>query len=115
MENLKQVILVRGDIKISKAKLGVQIAHASVEAVLKSEKNIVKDWKNDGMKKVVLKVNSKRELFLYKKKAENLNLITSLITDAGKTVFSKPTTTCLGIGPDKSSKIDLVSKNLKLL
>lgn len=114
MENLKQIILVRKDIKIPVAKLGVQIAHASVESVLKSKKTIVEKWRNEGMKKVVLRVEDKNELLIYKRKAEEIGLITSLIVDAGKTVFPKPTITCLSIGPDMESKIDLITKNLKL-
>ncbi|MBR9703458.1 peptidyl-tRNA hydrolase, partial [Candidatus Woesearchaeota archaeon] len=35
---LKQVILVRADLKLPKGKVGAQTAHAAVEAVLRSEK-----------------------------------------------------------------------------
>ena len=55
MAELKQVILVRHDLKLPKGKLSAQVAHASVEAVLKSEKDKVKEWRTSGQKKVVLK------------------------------------------------------------
>ena len=38
---MKQVILVRQDLKMQKGKLSAQVAHASVDAVLKSNKNKV--------------------------------------------------------------------------
>ncbi|MBI2656920.1 peptidyl-tRNA hydrolase, partial [Candidatus Woesearchaeota archaeon] len=52
----KQVILVREDLKLPKGKLAAQSSHASVDATLKSDKNIVDLWKKEGGKKIVLKV-----------------------------------------------------------
>ena len=49
----KQVILVRDDLKLSKGKLAVQVAHASVECALKTQKTKVQMWQNEGMKKAV--------------------------------------------------------------
>jgi len=111
----KQVILVRKDLKMSAGKTAAQCSHAATESTLKSDKEKVKRWRSQGMKKIVLKVNSEEELFDYKKKAEQNKLKTALITDAGKTVFKKPTITCLAIGPDKEEIIDKVTKDLKML
>ncbi len=111
----KQVIIVRKDLKMEKGKIASQASHASVDAVLKSDKKIVKEWRNQGMKKSILKVNDKKELLVYLDLAKKAGLKTSLITDAGKTAFhSTSTTTCLAIGPDEEKKIDLVTGNLKL-
>ena len=52
----KQVILVRQDLKMPKGKLAAQVAHASVEATLKSGKDKIHTWRYGGMKKVVLKL-----------------------------------------------------------
>jgi PTH2 family peptidyl-tRNA hydrolase len=112
---MKQVILVRMDLKMEKGKLATQVAHASVDAVLKTSKDKVNAWCSEGMKKVVLKVSGLKELLEYKKKADALKLKTALITDAGKTFFDKPTTTCLAIGPDNEDKIDKISGMLKIL
>ena len=105
---MKQVILVRKDIKIPKGKLAVQCAHASVEAVQKSAKS-------EGSKKVVLKVKNLDELNQYDKKAQKIGLKTALIIDAGKTVFKEATITCLAIGPDEDPKIDKITGKLKIL
>jgi len=112
---MKQVILVREDLKLPKGKMSAQVAHASVGAMVKSHKDDVKKWQNEGQKKVVLKVSTKEELFKYKLMAEDSGLVTSLITDAGHTVVEPGTITCLGIGPDDEDKIDNVTGKLKMV
>jgi len=112
---MKQAILVRQDLKMDKGKLAVQVAHASVEAVLKSNKTKVDEWASTGMKKTVLKVSNLNELKSYLAKAKAQKLKIALIKDAGKTVFNKPTITCLAIGPDREERIDSVTSKLKLL
>ncbi|MBL7170063.1 MAG: peptidyl-tRNA hydrolase [Candidatus Aenigmarchaeota archaeon] len=112
---MKQVIVVRKDLKMDPGKLAAQCGHASVEAVLKSSKKNIEEWKNQGAKKVIVKIDSKEELLDLQKKAKSLKLVTALIKDAGRTFFKKPTITCLGIGPDKEEKIDKVTGYLKML
>jgi len=111
----KQVILVREDLKLDKGKMAVQVAHASLEAALRSDKEIIKKWRAKGMKKVVLKIKNKEELFKYKEIAKDNNLKTALITDAGRTAIEPGTKTCLAIGPDEEKKIDDITGNLKMM
>jgi len=115
LTNMKQVILVRQDLKLQKGKMSAQVAHASVDALLRSHKDYVNKWRAEGMKKVILKVKDEKELLEYKQKAEDNGLVCALITDAGKTVLQPGTITCLGIGPDKEEKIDKVTGNLKMV
>jgi PTH2 family peptidyl-tRNA hydrolase len=115
MGELKQVILARNDLKLPKGKLAAQCAHASVEAVLKSDKSKVKDWHECGQKKVVLKVEDEKELIHYFQKAKEKGFAASLITDAGKTVVAPGTKTCVGIGPDDDDKIDTLTGKLKMM
>ena len=110
---MKQVILVRTDLKMNKGKLVVQCAHASLEAALKSNK--LNEWKKKGTKKVILKVKDEQELLYYYELAKKNKLTNALIKDAAKTFFKVPTITCLAIGPDKEEKIDKVTKELKIL
>jgi len=112
---MKQVILVRQDLKLGKGKMAAQASHASVEAVMKSDKDTFKEWKMHGMKKVVLKAKDEKELIEMKQKADDEGLVTALITDAGKTQIAPGTITCLGIGPDKEEKIDKVTGHLKIV
>lgn len=115
MAVFKQVILVRQDLKLPKGKACVQSSHASVDAVLKSDKNIVNSWRMEGMAKVVLKVKDEKELLKYFQMAKNEGLTASLITDAGKTVVMPGTKTCVAIGPDKEEEVDKVTGQLALL
>ena len=113
--NYKQVIIVRKDLKMPPGKLAAQVAHASVEAVLKSDKSIVEKWKNQGMPKIVLKVSTLNELLEIKKIAGRDKLIIALITDGAHTFFKEPTITCLGIGPNLEEKIGKITSKLKML
>lgn len=112
---LKQVVLARQDLKLPKGKLAVQVAHASVEAVLRSDRSLVKEWRNEGMKKIVLKVADLKELHKFNQQAKEQGLTTALITDAGLTTIPAGTTTCLAIGPDDEDKIDKLTIHLKII
>lgn len=112
---MKQAILVRQDLKMPPGKAMSQASHASVEAVLQTSKEKIDKWKEEGMKKIILKVKDKGELLKYNRLAKKEKLITALIKDAAKTFFKKSTITCLAIGPDKDEKINKVTSTLKLL
>ncbi len=115
MTNYKQVILVRQDLKLPKGKLAAQAAHASVDAVLKSDSKLVKVWREEGMAKIVVKVKDEKELIKYFQFAKDNDVTASLITDAGRTVIAPGTKTCVGIGPDDEEKIDQITSELSLL
>ncbi|ODS36124.1 aminoacyl-tRNA hydrolase [Candidatus Altiarchaeales archaeon WOR_SM1_SCG] len=110
---LKQVMLIRKDLKLSRGKLAVQVAHASVTAAEKSE--FKKDWLRYEQKKVVLTTENLNELFELFEKAKREGLPCALIRDAGHTEIPPGTVTCVGIGPAQDKDIDAVTGNLKLL
>ncbi len=112
---MKQVIVVREDLKLSKGKLAAQVSHASVECLLRSHKDDVTKWRGEGMKKVVLKIEDIKTLHKLHQDAKDLGLISCVITDAGRTEVMPGTVTCMGIGPDKDEKIDKVTGDLKPL
>jgi PTH2 family peptidyl-tRNA hydrolase len=117
-DGLKQVIVVRSDLKLPKGKLAAQVSHASVETVLKllkKDPGLVKDWHDSGMKKIALKVDGLKELLMLKEQAARAGLMTALITDAGHTVVEPGTVTCLGIGPAKEDEVDRITGMLKML
>ncbi|MDO8660642.1 MAG: peptidyl-tRNA hydrolase Pth2 [Candidatus Woesearchaeota archaeon] len=115
MPELKQVILVRKDLKLSKGKMAAQASHASVEAVLQSNKSDITEWRSQGMKKSVLAVADKTELLKFKQLAKDASLVVALITDAGRTHLEPGTMTCLAIGPALEKKIDAVTGELHLI
>jgi PTH2 family peptidyl-tRNA hydrolase len=113
----KIVIVVRDDLKLSPGKLAVQVAHAAVNCALSAKKNapsIFKKWYDEGQRKVVVKVQDLEELYEFKTLAENKDLTTSLVTDAGLTEVPAGTITCLGIGPGSNAIIDKITGNLPL-
>jgi peptidyl-tRNA hydrolase, PTH2 family len=112
---LKQVILIRKDLKLPIGKACSQAAHAAVESSLKADKDVLKKWRAYGQKKVVLKVDSQKELYEYLQKAKDMGIACALISDAGRTVIEPGTVTALGIGPDDEDKIDSVTSKLKML
>ena len=112
---MKQVILVRQDLKLPNGKACVQCSHASVEAVLKSDASKVKSWRKEGMPKIALKISDLKELYKYNQLAKDSGLITAVITDAGKTVVEPGTVTCFAIGPDDDDKIDAITGKLSML
>lgn len=100
---------------MSKGKAIAQASHSSTEAALKSKNGIVEEWRREGMKKVVLRVENEEELLDYDYKAKKAGLVTALITDAGRTEIPTGTITCLAIGPDDEDKIDKITGKLKML
>ncbi|MBS1266362.1 MAG: Peptidyl-tRNA hydrolase [Candidatus Woesearchaeota archaeon] len=112
---MKQVIVVRSDLKLPKGKLAAQVAHASVDAALNANMLKVHEWRRKGAKKIVLKIKGKDELLELAEDAAKEKLNTAIIRDAGKTVVKPGTITCIAIGPDKEEKIDKITEKLKPL
>lgn len=134
--NVKQVIVIRKDLKMRLGKCVAQGSHASLGALLTmfnkqkypddrtkysvefEEDSILDKWLNGIFTKICLYVESEDELVdLYNKiKTESPNIPIVLIEDAGLTEFhGVKTKTCIGIGPYWSNEIDKYTKDLKLL
>ena len=114
----KLVVVVRTDLGLTKGKLAVQVAHASVNCAMQASRSKLKlydEWYRQGQKKIVAKVPGLRELQELKSMAEARGLVTSLVTDAGLTQLPPGTTTCLGIGPAESKEVDPLTGDLGLL
>ena len=115
---LKQVIVVRRDLKMGTGKTAVQVAHASVlgaENVKSKNRRWFEAWFDEGQAKIAVKVKSLEELMKVKRHAENLDLPIVQVDDSGLTQLPPGTTTCIAIGPAPSALIDKVTKDLKLL
>ena len=115
MTEYKQCIVVRDDLKLSKGKLAVQVAHAAVSTYEYANEKVREAWKEGGQKKVVLRVPGLKDLFELKETARKHGLPAVLITDAGLTEVPPGTTTVLGIGPAEVIELDKVTGHLKLL
>jgi PTH2 family peptidyl-tRNA hydrolase len=116
---MKQVILMRKDLKMRRGKEIAQGSHASMAFLIHPDKehfdNYLAEWLHLGQTKICLQINSEEELMELYNKAIDAGLISHFITDAGRTEFNGvPTKTCLAIGPNKSEDIDAITSHLKL-
>lgn len=114
----KQVILIRTDLGMSKGKIASQAAHAAVSALEEAKKmreDWVREWLDEGQRKVVLKVSSEEELRKYYEEAKQRGLPAYLVVDRGLTEIPPNTPTSVGIGPAPSEKIDEITGKLPLL
>ena len=122
-DKVKQVIVMRKDLQLSKGQMVAQGSHASIAFLT----DLIKEYNGEPLSlteaqkesvygtfyKICLSVNSEKELLDIGYQAVILGLSVKYIEET--TGFDKPTFTCLAIGPDYSSKIDPVTKHLKLL
>lgn len=143
-DEVKQVIVMRrkypdgkgGTVGLRRGKEIAQACHASnafllqdLEKMLECDSRMprlqqlfemsmspaVKKWLNEGIRKVVLQVDTEEELMTIADICYEEKLECHVITDSGLTEFGGvPTKTCLAIGPDFSSRIDRVTGNLKI-
>jgi len=129
MERVKQVIVIRKDLKMRRGKEIAQGAHAAMEflvsrlrsdldhdaAVQLDLNDVERFWISHGMAKVCLQVDSEQALIACHEKARSSGLSSHLIKDSGRTEFGGvPTYTACAIGPDEASRIDPVTGKLSL-
>ena len=126
-KRIKQVIVMRHDLKMRRGKQIAQGAQASMSFMcrrLQEAGSLSFDdftdvpcaWLKGAFAKVCCRVNSEEELMEIHDKALEAGLEVHLITDSGRTEFhGEPTNTCLAIGPDEADKIDKITGYLQLL
>jgi len=125
-DKVKQVIVIRSDLKMTRGKEIAQGAHASMAWLAdRYKKNFLhiprlspdeKDWLVNGkFTKVCVRVDSEEQLDSIHEAARAAGLTVNLIVDNGLTMFKGVfTKTCLAIGPHKSSMIAPITKDLRL-
>lgn len=139
MDEVKQIIAIRKDLKMSKGKAIAQGAHASMKVILDqsnftkiaegsslladewmwqlqtNEKEPVYSWLKESFVKIVVEVNSLEELEELEDRAIKSSILVAKILDEGRTEFNnKRTVTALAIGPEWKSKLEPITGNLKL-
>lgn len=126
-KRIKQVIVMRHDLKMRRGKQIAQGAHASMSFIcrrlqevgsvsLSDFSEVERAWLTGAFAKVCCRADSEEELMAIHDKAVAAGLEVHLITDSGKTEFhGVPTRTCLAIGPDVAERIDEITGELHLL
>lgn len=138
---IKQVIAVRKDLKCRKGKFAAQIAHASMKvffdrmqitngevfdsagnyhkpawkAIIKPLTREMKEWMEGDFTKIVVSVDTEKEIYELEKRAREADIPCAVIVDNGWTEFhGEKKVTCIAIGPDNSDKINKITENLSL-
>lgn len=114
MSALKQAIVVRDDIGMSRGKMVAQACHASLGAYREASSEQRQEWSEGGAKKVVLDAGD-RELVEILEAARRRGLPAFMVEDAGMTELEPGTKTAVGIGPAGEDKIDTVTGGLELI
>jgi len=116
--SIKQVIVIRSDLRLGKGKLAGQVAHASVAGYRKVKEaypEIADKWGTEGEKKIVVKIDGEKEFVNLFQRIKDAGLPVALIRDAGLTQIKPGTKTCFAIGPWYDDEINKFTKDLKLL
>lgn len=113
---MKQIIVIRKDLKMRRGKEIAQGAHASMKAtLLHLEDPRVKEWLDGAFTKVVVTVDSEADMLHLMHDAREAGLIAELIEDNGMTEFhGVKTVTALAVGPDTHERLAPVTGSLKL-
>jgi peptidyl-tRNA hydrolase len=124
MSDLRLYVLVRQDIEIPLGKLISQVGHAFLgtfenckDATLKAEylgKN-PEGVIESGQAKISKKAKNLNALLRAQEECKALGISTALVTDEGRTVFSEPTVTCLGIGPVSRENLPKFVEKMRLI
>lgn len=121
---VKQVIVIRKDLKMRRGKEIAQGAHASMgfltQRIKDQGRNFVftdpeRAWIFGIFTKACVQVESEEELVKIHLNANLKGVYSHLIIDKGLTEFGGvPTTTCCAVGPDYSDLVDKITGHLKL-
>ncbi len=136
---IKQVIVVRKDLRMGKGKIGAQCAHASgkvffdkmiISAVYEgpdgrtTSQNIISSfteemltWLKDiPFTKIVVGCDSLDEILLVEQECRVKDIPYALITDNGVTEFhGQDTITCIAVGPAKEEDLNPITGKFSLL
>eukprot|EP00095_Tigriopus_kingsejongensis_P004697 maker-scaffold276_size226481-snap-gene-0.20 protein:Tk04697 transcript:maker-scaffold276_size226481-snap-gene-0.20-mRNA-1 annotation:"peptidyl-trna hydrolase mitochondrial" len=114
---MKMVLVVRQDLKMGKGKAAAQCSHAAVAAyktVRRQSASVLRAWERQGEPKVVVKIDNQAELVAVLKHARELQLVSALITDAGRTQIQAGSQTVVAVGPGPEDLVNRVTGHLKL-
>jgi PTH2 family peptidyl-tRNA hydrolase len=124
---LKQVLVIRRDLRMRQGKAVSQGSHSSGEFMREQILSALDggsldfsddevEWMTGGMAKITVRADDVHEFEAVAAAAHARGLKTRVITDSGRTEFhGVPTVTALAIGPTRSAYVDPVTGGLTLL
>lgn len=126
---VKQVIVIRKDLRMRRGKEIAQGAHAAMafltgrllgerydRLVLTGAFSTAEEaWIKGNFRKIVCQVSTLEDLIKVQQAADDAGVVNRLVYDAGLTEFHGiETATALAVGPDYDDLIDPVTKDLEL-
>ncbi|KAH1011071.1 hypothetical protein HUJ04_000512 [Dendroctonus ponderosae] len=107
---------IRNDLKMQKGKVAAQCGHAAMAAYAKTLNipKLLKRWRKSGTAKIAVRVDSEEQLLELEKNAKKLNILTSVVRDAGQTQVAPGSRTVIAIGPAPKKVLDKITGHLKL-
>ena len=114
---MKQIIIVRKDLKMSKGKTAAQVGHAVVTSMMMSGSWKRIKWIMNKQTKIILEVANEAKIHDIYALLKSNKIKSKAIIDAGRTEVKPGTLTCLAIEivDEKRSIIDALLSDLKLL
>ena len=106
----KCVMVVRGDLDMSKGKIVSQCIHGITEALHHSTREKVDAWQYEGEAVIIVKVKSLDELVKVRDHARSKGIFAHIVHDN-----TLGTGTICVVGPDIGDKVDKITSQLKLL
>jgi len=94
----KQFVIVPKVPKMSTGKVASQVAHATFMALEKTNKELIKEWKRNGMCVIVLECKTPLQLMGIAKYLEQWKVLNHIYIDEGLTEVSMGTPTALATG-----------------
>lgn len=116
---IKQVIVIRRDLKMRRGKEIAQGSHASLEgyrlaSTLRSGE-IVDEWFSTGSTKITLQAKDESHLLALFDLAKKNHIPCHIVVDEGRTEFGGvPTITALALGPYFNKDIDNITSGYEL-
>ena len=99
ISELRLYCLMRTDLDMPVGKMLVQAGHAFATVLHQSDPEIVKEYFSHNQPKISLRAKNLAMIERAARECMEADINHFMVVDAGRTVFTEPTITCIGIGP----------------
>ncbi len=114
--DVKMVLVLRGELRMSPVRAAVQAADAAVRAsgvAARRRPAWAEAWGRSGQRKILLLAPTLAELEAIEREAAARGIPSAMVEEAGSDEVAPGTKTCLGLGPASASEIDPITGDLE--
>lgn len=112
-DELRIVVIYRSDLDMPRGKSEVQFGHA-VAVLMRPGGDLIERYMASTQLKLNLEVDTGDELMAIIRKATDRGVPWAVVEDAGRTVFSGPTFTCIGLGPMNKTDCNALTRKARM-